>query len=67
MEIGCAGCHNRAYVGGQAYRKFGLTEPYWKLTHSQPVDSGRFAVTHQEQDMYVFKVPVLRNIERSSR
>jgi cytochrome c peroxidase len=66
IGLGCSGCHNSAYVGGQAYRKFGMTEPYWNLTHSQPVDSGRFAVTHQSVDMYVFKVPVLRNVEMTS-
>jgi len=62
MEQGCAGCHFSPYVGGQMYQKFGLFEPYQKYTKSEKVDEGRFAVTKKENDKYVFKVPVLRNV-----
>jgi cytochrome c peroxidase len=62
MEQGCVGCHFSPFVGGQMYQKFGLFEPYWKYTKSQKVDEGRFAVTKSENDKYVFKVPVLRNV-----
>ncbi|MCL5023527.1 MAG: cytochrome C551 peroxidase [Nitrospirae bacterium] len=48
--------------GGQMYQKFGLFEPYQKYTKSEKVDEGRFAVTKNESDKYVFKVPVLRNV-----
>lgn len=44
------------------YQKFGVFEPYWKYTKSDPVDEGRFAVTKNPADKYVFKVPVLRNV-----
>ncbi len=44
------------------YQKFGLFEPYWEYTKSQKADEGRFAVTKSENDKYVFKVPVLRNV-----
>jgi len=37
-------------------------QPYWNLTKSQPVDEGRFAVTKNEADKYLFKVPILRNV-----
>jgi cytochrome c peroxidase len=35
------------------------------LTHSAKVDQGRFDITHQESDRYVFKVAALRNVERT--
>ncbi len=44
------------------YQKFGLVEDYWKATGSQAIDKGRFDVTHDPADMYVFKVPSLRNV-----
>lgn len=66
MDLGCIQCHNGTYVGGGMYQEFGLTEPYWNLTHSQKIDEGRFAVTKDEADKYVFKVPVLRNVEMTS-
>jgi len=62
MDLGCAGCHAGAYVGGASYQKFGIVEPYWIYTKSEPVDTGRFDVTKQESDRYVFKVPPLRNV-----
>jgi cytochrome c peroxidase len=62
METGCSGCHNSPYVGGQMFQKFGLTQPYWNLTHSPEPDSGRYTVTKNVADIYVFKVPPLRNV-----
>jgi cytochrome c peroxidase len=35
---------------------------YWKATGSQEIDKGRFDVTKNEADLYVFKVPSLRNV-----
>ena len=66
VNIGCAGCHNGPYFGGQAYKKFGLTGPYWAYTKSKSNDLGRFIVTGDENDRYVFKVPVLRNVAMTS-
>jgi cytochrome c peroxidase len=62
LDTGCMMCHAGAYFGGQMYQKFGMMEPYEKYTKSQPVDEGRFAVTKNTADKYVFKVPVLRNV-----
>jgi cytochrome c peroxidase len=62
MQLGCAGCHNGAGVGGGMYQKFGLVEEYWKATGSKDVDKGRFDVTKNPADTYVFKVPSLRNV-----
>jgi cytochrome c peroxidase len=66
LDTGCAGCHAGACVGGGSYQKFGVIEPYWKYTKSEPVDVGRFDVTKQESDKYVFKVPPLRNVDRTA-
>lgn len=65
MDAGCVGCHSGTYIGGQMYQKFGITEPYWKYTKSEKIDSGRYDFTKSESDKYVFKVPVLRNVEKT--
>jgi len=65
IEMGCTACHSGTYIGGQMYQKFGLIEPYEKYTKSEVVDEGRFVVTKNESDKYVFKVPVLRNVART--
>lgn len=44
------------------FQKFGAVEDYWKETGSAEIDKGRFDVTHDDADMYVFKVPSLRNV-----
>ena len=62
FETGCMTCHFSPYVGGQMYQKFGVFEPYWNYTKSEKIDEGRFAVTKNEADKYVFKVSVLRNV-----
>jgi cytochrome c peroxidase len=66
METGCIMCHSSAYLGGQTYQKFGLLESYWQVTKSKDVDEGRYVVTKNESDRYVFKVPMLRNVEMTS-
>ena len=66
MEMGCIMCHSGTYVGGQSYQKFGLLESYWQITKSKDVDEGRYVVTKNESDKYVFKVPMLRNVEVTS-
>jgi cytochrome c peroxidase len=62
MDTGCITCHFGPYVGGQMYQKIGVFEPYAKYTKSQTIDEGRFAVTKNPSDKFVFKVPVLRNV-----
>jgi cytochrome c peroxidase len=65
MEAGCIMCHFGPYLGGQMYQKFGVFEPYWKYTKSEPIDEGRYVVTKNEADKYVFKVPIHRNVEKT--
>lgn len=62
MDVGCASCHNGVNVGGGMYQKFGVYEDYWKATGSKEIDKGRFDVTKNPADTYVFKVPPLRNV-----
>jgi len=56
LDVGCVTCHMGPTIGGGLYRKLGLVKPY-------PVDDpGRFSVTGDEADRFVFKVPSLRNV-----
>ena len=66
MDADCGTCHSSPYVGGQMYQKFGFLEPYWKFTKSDPIDEGRYVVTKNEADKYVFKVPILRNVAKTA-
>jgi cytochrome c peroxidase len=61
IEKGCAGCHNGINIGGSSFARFGVVQspgPEF-LPHD---DWGRFAVTRDINDKYVFKVPGLRNV-----
>lgn len=62
LELGCADCHSGAGLGGTMYEKFGIHTEYWKATGSKEIDKGRADVTSDPQDLYVFKVPSLRNV-----
>jgi cytochrome c peroxidase len=61
LDVGCQSCHNGVYLGGSMFQKLGLVKP-WDNAN----DPGRFAVTKQEADRMVFKVPTLRNIEKTA-
>ncbi len=65
VQTGCPACHNGVGIGGSMFQKFGLVEDYWKATGSPEPDKGRFDVTRNPADMYVFKVPSLRNVAMS--
>ncbi len=62
LNLGCADCHGGAGLGGSMYEKFGIHMDYWKATASPEIDRGRADVTGDPQDLYVFKVPSLRNV-----
>ncbi|MDE2305636.1 MAG: cytochrome-c peroxidase [Gammaproteobacteria bacterium] len=61
IDKGCAACHNGINVGGGRYAPFGLVSKPGP-TLLPPADQGRFAVTRNADDQYVYKVPTLRNI-----
>lgn len=66
METGCTTCHNGALLGGNMFQKFGIGIDYRSLTHSVKNDDGRMAVTKVETDKDIFKVPSLRNVEKTA-
>jgi cytochrome c peroxidase len=55
----CAACHTGAELGGAHYRKLGVMKEF------PTADTGRMQVTMQEPDRHFFKVPSLRNIEKT--
>jgi cytochrome c peroxidase len=57
---GCIACHNGVGVGGGSFQKLGLLKPY------PTKDEGRAKITGSEADKFVFKVPSLRNIEKTA-
>ena len=61
VQTGCSTCHMGPAIGGSMYQKAGLVKP-WPNTK----DQGRFEVTKQEADRMMFKVPSLRNIEKTA-
>jgi cytochrome c peroxidase len=57
---GCTACHNGPAVGGTSFQKFGLIEEFPNVK-----DQGRFEVTKDEEDRLKFRVPTLRNVEKT--
>jgi cytochrome c peroxidase len=51
IEVGCTSCHNGQGIGGEQFQKLGLVKDY------PTKDLGRFVVTKNEEDKYMFKVP----------
>jgi cytochrome c peroxidase len=66
ISVGCISCHMGNTFGGKMYQKFGVYGDYWELTKSKKIDEGRFEVTQNEADKYIFKVPSLRNVDKTS-
>ncbi|USD63657.1 cytochrome-c peroxidase [Vibrio sp. SCSIO 43140] len=58
-QKGCTSCHSGPLAGGQMYQKMGLVKAF----ETDNTDIGRAAITGNDFDKYVFKVPTLRNIE----
>ncbi|HEY0455434.1 MAG TPA: cytochrome-c peroxidase [Verrucomicrobiae bacterium] len=66
-SFGCISCHQGVSIGGNMFQKLGIIEDYFKdrgPVHN--VDLGRFNVTGDEEDKHVFKVPSLRNVEKTA-
>lgn len=59
-EQGCQVCHAGPLVGAASYQKLGAQKPFPRAN-----DPGRFKVTHAEGDQGVFKVPSLRNVQKT--
>jgi cytochrome c peroxidase len=61
LAVGCNACHIGTLLGGSMFQKAGLRKPW-----PTDADGGRFAVTKQEADRMMFKVPSLRNVEKTA-
>ncbi|MBL0157918.1 MAG: c-type cytochrome [Bryobacterales bacterium] len=59
-EAGCAACHSGVLLGGSMYQKLGVVKPY-----PDTKDVGRAKVTKSEAEKFYFKVPSLRNVEKT--
>lgn len=59
LDTGCTACHNGPLVGGALFQKLGLVEPV------ASEDRGRAEVTGKATDEFFFKVPSLRNVEKT--
>ncbi|MBV4358468.1 cytochrome-c peroxidase [Pinibacter aurantiacus] len=66
IKAGCTACHSGQNLGGEMLQKFGLNADYWTQTKSKKVDSGLYSITKKESDKFIFKVPSLRNIEKTA-
>jgi cytochrome c peroxidase len=63
-NYGCISCHQGMAVGGNLFQKHGIMKDYFAdRGNITEADYGRFNVTQQEADRFVFKVPSLRNVE----
>lgn len=60
IEVGCVSCHMGVNLGSTTYQKIGLVNEY------KTTDLGRYAITKDENDKFHFKVPTLKNIEKTA-
>lgn len=59
---GCISCHNGINIGGNLFQKMGILKEY----KSKVGNLGRYEVTKDVEDKSYFKVPTLRNINKTS-
>ena len=65
-DFNCATCHVGKAMGAQSFEKLGLKADYFaKRGNLTDADNGRFSVTKNEADKHKFKVPTLRNINKT--
>ncbi|MHA7840788.1 MAG: cytochrome-c peroxidase [Gammaproteobacteria bacterium] len=67
-SVGCIACHHGINVGGDLHQKFGIFGDYFgsRKETIQLADYGRFNVTGNAADSFVFRVPSLRNVVLTS-
>ncbi|MCH2056378.1 MAG: cytochrome-c peroxidase [Thalassotalea sp.] len=59
VSFGCVTCHQGRNIGGNIFQRLGRID---ETPITLQDDLGRYIVTKQEYDKFVFKVPSLRNI-----
>jgi cytochrome c peroxidase len=66
QSLGCISCHQGINIGGNSFQKIGLFKKYTPIVDSNVPDLGRYEITGNEIDKYVFKVPSLRNVSKTA-
>jgi cytochrome c peroxidase len=61
MDAGCQACHAGTYLGGNHYQRLGAVKPWPDAS-----DPGREKITKDAADRLVFKVPSLRDVEKTA-
>lgn len=61
LDTGCVACHSGTLLGGTSYQKAGLIKPWPNQT-----DLGRAAITKNDAEKLMFKVPSLRNSAKTA-
>jgi cytochrome c peroxidase len=61
-EFGCVACHQGVNVGGNLFQRFGIFHDPFSEGPVRPADLGRFTITGEADDRFVFRVPSLRNV-----
>lgn len=61
LNVGCMVCHTGAFVGGSMFERAGAVEPW-----PNQDDKGREEVSKTAGDAMMFKVPSLRNVEKTA-
>jgi cytochrome c peroxidase len=62
VQTGCGTCHMGPLIGGSLIQKLGLMSP-WPYVNR---DQGRYDLSRQEAERMMFKVPTLRNVEKTA-
>ena len=66
-SYGCATCHQGVAVGGNMFERMGSVRRYFDdYPPRGSEDLGRYNVTHDEKHRYYFRVPSLRNVEKTA-
>lgn len=60
IHKGCVSCHNGPLLGGNSYQTLGAANDY------PTEDLGRYIITKDENDKKMFKVPSLRNVDKTA-
>ena len=64
IDQGCITCHSGALLGGTMMQKFPIIGKYEDYL-SGKVDMGKYEDSKKDMDKFMFKVPSLRNIEKT--
>ena len=63
QSYGCIACHQGMNIGGNMFQTLGIVNDYFaEKSKVNSNDLGRFNLTKQDSDRYVFKVPSVRNV-----